>query len=146
MTGDPTADTTSGGPGAVGLVLVSHSPQLSRGAAELAEQMGVGQVRALAAGGTSDGELGTGLDVVERAVRDADGGAGVVLLADIGSAVLTAKTLLSDFEVDPESPRVIIADAPLVEGAVAAASSAGTGADLDAVVAAAQQAAGFRKL
>lgn len=132
--------------GLVGVVLVSHSRKLAEGAAELAAQMGVGRVRAEPAGGTADGEMGTGVDLVEQAVRAADGGAGVVLLADIGSAVLTAKTLLGELAGEPDAPRTVIADAPLVEGAVAAASAAGTGADLDAVVAAAEQAATYRKL
>lgn len=130
----------------VGIVLVSHSAALAGGTAELAAQMGGDAVRVVPAGGTADGEMGTGADVVEQAVRAADGGAGVVLLADIGSAVLTAKALLGELGDEAGAPRAVIADAPFVEGAVAAASAAGIGADLEGVVAAAEQAHTYRKL
>ncbi|MFB9832453.1 dihydroxyacetone kinase phosphoryl donor subunit DhaM [Actinoallomurus acaciae] len=127
----------------VGIVLISHSRALAEGAAELARQMGVGEVTVRAAGGTEDGGLGTSLDLVEAAVRAADEGAGVVLIGDLGSSVLTAKTLLEDWE-DAET-EVVLADAPFVEGAVAAASAAAGGADVAAVVKAAGEAYEFRK-
>nr|WP_211328992.1 dihydroxyacetone kinase phosphoryl donor subunit DhaM [Thermomonospora umbrina] len=125
----------------VGLVVVSHSRGLAEGVAELAREMGVHKVRVEAAGGDADGGLGTSVDLIAEAVRAADDGAGVVLLADLGGAVLTAQTFVADAETEVE-----LADAPLVEGAVAAASTAATGADLAAVVAAAHGAYGFRKL
>ncbi|WP_329250959.1 dihydroxyacetone kinase phosphoryl donor subunit DhaM [Actinoallomurus sp. NBC_01490] len=127
----------------VGIVLISHSRTLAEGAAELARQMGVGQVAVRAAGGTEDGGLGTSLDLVEAAVREADEGAGVVLIGDLGSSVLTAKTLLEDWE--DAGTEVALADAPFVEGAVAAASAAAGGADVAAVTKAAHEAWEFRK-
>lgn len=126
--------------GAVGIVIVAHSRTLAEGAAELGRQMGVGEVRVEPAGGDVDGGLGTSVELVERAVRAADQGAGVVLLADIGSSVLTAKTFIEDAEID-----VVFADAPLVEGVVAAASAAAGGAGLAAVARAAAEAYDFRK-
>jgi PTS hybrid protein len=63
---------------------------------------------------------------------------------DVGSAVLTSKALLAD--LDDDRPDVRLVDAPLVEGAIAAAVTASTGQDLDAVVAAAEQARGMHKL
>jgi dihydroxyacetone kinase DhaKLM complex PTS-EIIA-like component DhaM len=77
-------------------------------------------------------------------VRSADRGEGVVVLVDIGSAVLSMRALYEDGDLDPE--RVRLADAPLVEGAVAAAVTASVGGDLAAVVAAAEEARGVRKL
>jgi phosphoenolpyruvate---glycerone phosphotransferase subunit DhaM len=127
----------------VGIVLISHSRGLAEGAAELARQMGVGEVAVRAAGGTEDGGLGTSLDLVEAAVREADEGAGVVLIADLGSSVLTAKTYLEDRE--DGGTEVVLADAPFVEGAVAAASAAAGGADVAAVTQAAGEAYEFRK-
>jgi phosphoenolpyruvate---glycerone phosphotransferase subunit DhaM len=126
----------------VGIVLISHSRTLAEGAAELARQMGVGEVSVEPAGGTEDGRLGTSIDLLEAAVRKADGGAGVVLIADLGSSVLTAKTYLEDLE---EGTEVVLADAPFVEGAVAAASAAAGGADVAAVTVAAREAYEFRK-
>lgn len=125
----------------VGIVIISHSRTLAEGAAEVARAMGVGKAVVEAAGGDSEGRLGTSIDLVEQAVATADEGEGVVLLADLGSSVLTAKMLIEDADGDD----VLLADAPLVEGAVAAASMAATGADLAAVHAAAESAREHRK-
>ncbi|MFA1543262.1 dihydroxyacetone kinase phosphoryl donor subunit DhaM [Actinomadura monticuli] len=125
----------------VGIVIISHSRTLAEGAAEVAREMGVGKAVVEPAGGDSEGRLGTSIDLVEQAVAAADGGDGVVLLADLGSSVLTAKMLIEDAAGD----RVLLADAPLVEGAVAAASMAATGAGLAAVHAAAESARDHRK-
>ncbi|HZB31127.1 MAG TPA: phosphoenolpyruvate--protein phosphotransferase [Streptosporangiaceae bacterium] len=133
----------------VGIVIVAHSRPLAEGAAELGRQMGVGQVRVEPAGGDADGGLGTSVELVERAVRAADQGAGVVLIADIGSSVLTAKTFIEDLEdledLEGAVGAAVFADAPLVEGVVAAASAAAGGADLASVARAATEAYDFRK-
>ena len=127
----------------VGLVLVSHSARLAEGVTELARQLG-GEVPIEPAGGLPEGGLGTSIELIEQAVRSADRGAGVVILADLGSAVLTVRLLLDDAANLPGP--VVLADAPLVEGAVSAAVAAASGADLDAVRAAAEEARDFRKL
>jgi phosphoenolpyruvate---glycerone phosphotransferase subunit DhaM len=126
----------------VGIVLVSHSARLAEGAADLAAQVGGGTVTVIAAGGTDDDGLGTSAAKVERALRLADGGAGVVVLPDLGSAVLTVRALLEDV---PDLT-VMLADAPFVEGAVAATVTAAAGADLTAVAKAAEEAWRARKL
>jgi PTS hybrid protein len=119
----------------VGLVLVSHSARIAEGLVELARQMAP-SVPLVAAGGTDDGGIGTSFDRVTAAIEEADTGRGVVLLCDLGSAVLTAETAVELLEPERQD-RVRIADAPLVEGGVAAAVAAEGGADLDGVVAAA---------
>lgn len=124
----------------VGLVLVSHSAKIAEGLVDLAGQM-AGDVRLVAAGGTDEGGIGTSFDRVSAALGEADSGDGVVVLCDLGSAILTTETAL-DFLDDEQRDRVRIADAPLVEGAVAAAVTAATGGGLDAVLAAAQAAGG----
>lgn len=126
----------------VGIVLVSHSAGLASGAAELAAQVSGEMVRIIAAGGTDDDALGTSAAKVERGLSEADSGAGVLVLPDLGSAVLTVRAVLTD---RPGS-RIILADAPFVEGAVAAAVTAAAGADLQAVAAAAEEARHARKL
>ncbi|MGW6917677.1 dihydroxyacetone kinase phosphoryl donor subunit DhaM [Kitasatospora sp. NPDC054939] len=126
----------------VGVVLVSHSAQLAAGLRELLGELGSGAVPVALAAGTEDGGLGTSYELIVRAVAEADGGAGVVVLPDLGSSVLTAVAALED---DPR-PGVVLADAPFVEGAVAAVVTASTGAPLAEVVAAAEEARGFRKL
>ena len=116
----------------VGLVLVSHSEKLAEGLSELAGQMAP-DVAIIAAGGTDDGGIGTSLEKIQSGIARADGGAGVALLADLGSAVMTAEMALEFLDPDQQE-KVRLADAPLVEGAVAAAVAAQTGQDLAAVV------------
>lgn len=125
--------------GMVGIVLVSHSAALAAEAAALARQIAGPEAMVAGAGGTEDGELGTSLDRIERAVAEVDGGAGVLLVPDLGSSVLTAKLL-------EEPGRVVLADVPFVEGAIAAAVTAAAGAPLAQVLAAAEEARTYRKL
>jgi PTS hybrid protein len=108
----------------VGLVIVSHSRQLADGVVELAGQMAPG-VPLVAAGGMPD----------SAALAVADVGAGAVVLFDLGSAQMTADMAVETLD-DPT--RAVVAQAPLVEGAVAAAVAAAGGADLATVVAAAE--------
>jgi phosphoenolpyruvate---glycerone phosphotransferase subunit DhaM len=132
----------SQGGAVVGIVLVSHSAALAEGAAELAGQVSGGAVRVLAAGGTDDGELGTSAEKIGAAVAEAESGAGVVVLPDLGSAVLTVRALFGD----APDERVVLVDAPFVEGAVAATVTAAAGLDLKAVARAAEEAWHARKL
>jgi phosphoenolpyruvate---glycerone phosphotransferase subunit DhaM len=94
------------------------------------------------AGGTHDGRLGTSEVLLRDALDTAGSPAGVVVLADLGSAVLTTRMALED---RPDIPARLV-DAPFVEGAVAAKMAAAAGADLDGVVAAAEEARAYRKL
>jgi phosphoenolpyruvate---glycerone phosphotransferase subunit DhaM len=128
----------------VGIVLVSHSAALAEGAAELATQISGGTVAIIPAGGTDGGTLGTSSAKVARAVKLADSGAGVVILPDLGSAVLTVRALLGELAGLPGP--VELADAPFVEGVVAATVAAAGGADLKTVLAAAEEARHARKL
>jgi PTS hybrid protein len=121
---------------------VSHSVEIARGLAELAGQVAGAGSRVVPAGGGPDGILGTSADIVEAAIDDADAGDGVVVLADIGSAILTIKGVLA---VQPNG-HVRLADAPLVEGAIAAAVAAAAGLSLDDVIHAAEEARGVNKL
>jgi PTS hybrid protein len=126
------------GAGRVGIVFVSHSARLAEGLVELASQMAPA-TRLIAAGGTADGGIGTSFDAVSAALREANTGRGVVVLCDLGSAILIAATA-RDFLDDEEREGVYIVDAPLVEGGVAAAVAAEGGADRLGVVAAAESA------
>jgi dihydroxyacetone kinase phosphotransfer subunit len=126
----------------VGIVLVSHSAVMAAGLRDLLAELGSGEVAVAVAAGTEDGGLGTSYDLIVQAVRAADGGAGVVVLPDLGSSVLTARAALAD------QPRadVVLVDAPFVEGAVSAVVIASAGGGLAEVVAAAEEARTFRKL
>ena len=111
-----------------GLALVSHSARLSEGVAEVAAQMAPG-VRLLAAGGTDEGGLGTSFARVSDAVASLlDAGLQVAILTDLGSATMTAELVVESLP-DAERARVVLADGPLVEAAVAGAVAARTGAN-----------------
>ncbi|HWK91160.1 MAG TPA: dihydroxyacetone kinase phosphoryl donor subunit DhaM [Luteimicrobium sp.] len=121
------------------LVLVSHADELARGTARLAGQMAPA-VLIEAAGGLPDGGLGTDFDRVQEALGRALAAAdGVVVLADLGSAILTVESVVEFLEPD-DAARVHLATAPFVEGAVAAAVSANGGAPADAVLRVAEDA------
>ncbi|NED96157.1 PTS fructose transporter subunit IIA [Phytoactinopolyspora alkaliphila] len=141
------SSSANGGPTppSVGIVLISHSAALARAAAEMAAALAGPEVTIRPAGGTDDGSMGTSIDLIGTAVREADSGGGVLVLMDMGSSVLTAKTLLEDLD-DDDAPAVRLADAPFLEGAVAAAVLASTGADLQTVAESAEQAWSMRKL
>ena len=129
----------------VGIVVVSHSEDLAAGLTALAAQMAGPDVVIEPAGGTPDGGLGTDearvRAAIERAGRSGDG---VVILADLGSSILTVRHLLDGNGTEQNGVR--LADAPFVEGAVTAAVTASAGAALTDVVESAEGARGARKL
>ena len=129
----------------VGIVLISHSSGLAEGAAELVGQIAAG-ARVVPAGGTDDGRLGTSTERIEAAIAAADTGDGVLLIPDMGSSVLSALALLDDLDPQSGGRYTLLADAPFVEGAVAAAVAASGGLDLTAVATAAEEARDVRKL
>ena len=115
----------------VGLVIVSHSAALADGVTELAREMGGGEVAIEAAGGMEDGEIGTDAERVRAAVERVRSPEGVLVLMDLGSALMSAEMAVEMTEQDGGPIR--LSEAPLVEGAVAAAALAGAGASLDEV-------------
>lgn len=119
----------------VGIVVVSHSALVAEGVVELARQMG-GDAAIAAAGGVDDEEnpIGTDTTKVLSAIEEVWSDDGVVVIMDLGSAVLSAD-LAKEMIDEERRERVTLCDAPLVEGAVAAATAAGAGLPLAAVVA-----------
>jgi len=126
----------------VGIVVVSHSSDLARGLADLAGQVAGPDVSIEPAGGLPDGGLGTDDDRVREAIKRADRGDGVVVLCDLGSAILTVRHVLER----SSNGHVVLADAPLVEGAVTAAVVSSAGSSLEDVTRAAEEARGASKL
>src|SRR3954447_16222359 len=117
----------------VNLVIVSHSARLAEGVAELAAEMGGGEVVIEPAGGLEDGSIGTDAERVRAAVERVRSPEGVLVLMDLGSALMSAEIALEMIE-DGGGP-VTLSPAPLVEGAVAAAARARAGAALAEVAA-----------
>ena len=127
----------------VGLVLVSHSPQIAEGTAELVRQM-AGEVEITAVGGDSDGGFGTDPEGIRAAIENLDADE-VLIFMDLGSAVLSAETVLE--MLSPEDrERVRLVDAPFVEGAFAAGVVASAGSDAGECVEAAMEARTESKL
>ena len=106
----------------VGLVIVSHSAALADGVMELAREMGGGEVAIEAAGGMEDGEIGTDAERVRQAVERVRSPDGVLVLMDLGSALMSAEMAVEMAE--PGGGPILLSEAPLVEGAVAAAALA----------------------
>jgi multiphosphoryl transfer protein len=120
----------------VGIVIVSHSARLADGVAELAREMAGPDVVIVAAGGMDlpDRPLGTDAALIARAIDQAWAGDGVLVLMDLGSAVLSAE-MAAEMLPDDQRSGLLLSDAPLVEGAVAAAVAARLGDPLEEVAA-----------
>jgi PTS hybrid protein len=137
--------TSTNGNSVVGLVLVSHSASIAQGLAELVAQVAGPEVPIVTAGGGPENTLGTDGGRVLEALRSADSGSGAVVLVDLGSSLLSVRAAISELTAEA-AERVVLADSPLVEGAIAAGVIASTGAPLADVAAAAEEARGARKL
>ena len=118
----------------VGLVVVSHSEALAEGVVALAREMGGEELKLEAAGGMDEpGALGTDAERVRAAIERAMSDDGVLVLMDLGSALMSAEFAIE--MLDSAAGRVLMSDAPLVEGTVAAAVAARGGATLEEVAA-----------
>jgi PTS hybrid protein len=131
--------------GTVALVLVSHSAEIAAGLAELAGQVAGPTVPIVAAGGAIDGSLGTDGGRVLEVLQQCASGAGAVVLVDLGSSILSVRAALKELTPD-ELTHLTVADAPLVEGAVAAAVAASTGCTHAEAARAAEEARTVAKL
>lgn len=120
----------------VGIVIVSHSKQLAEGVRELAAQMAQGKVPLAVAAGIDDPEnpLGTDAMQVYEAIASVYNDEGVVILMDLGSALMSAEMAVEFLTVE-QKQKVHLCEAPLVEGAVAAAVAAASGSSIQQVMA-----------
>jgi dihydroxyacetone kinase phosphotransfer subunit len=133
----------------VGIVAVSHSRPLAEAVCDLVRQLANidrGGPPLVPAGGMAGGEVGTDAASIAEAIRRADRGVGVVVCADLGSAVLSTLTALEELLEPQLAARTRISRGPLVEGCFVAAVQAAAGDDLDGVLAAADDAAQLEKL
>ena len=140
---------TDGTAAAVGIVVVSHSSALAEATVELVTRLAnlpPDGPRLLAAGGMEDGSIGTDALRVADALAAADAGSGVVVVADLGSAVLSATTAIEELVPPDLAARVRVSRGPIVEGCFIAAVQASIGDSLDAVLAAADDAASMDKM
>ena len=113
----------------VGIVIVSHSEKLAESIVDLTKMMADGASIA-AAGGLEDGTFGTSYDRIKTAIDSVYSEDGVIILMDMGSAVMTTEMVLEEYD----SEKVRMVDAPIVESAVAASVSAMCGSDLATIL------------
>lgn len=116
----------------VGVVIVSHSPKVAEGAADMVRQMVGDSVPLAWTGGNPDGGLGTDVAAIVTAIDRAWSEAGVVILVDLGGAETNSEMAIDLLE-PARRGKVLVCEAPVVEGAVMAATEASGGAALDAV-------------
>ena len=116
----------------VGVVIVSHSPKIAEGAADMVRQMVGDSVPLAWTGGNADGGLGTDVAAIIAAIDRAWSDAGVVVLVDLGGAETNSEMAI-DLLPAGRRDKVLVCEAPIVEGAVMAATEASGGAALDAV-------------
>ena len=122
----------------VGIVIVSHSPLVAQGAADMVRQMVGDEVPLAWCGGDADGGLGTDVQAIIDAIGRAWSLAGVAILADLGGAVTNSEMAI-EMLPDEQRDMVVVCNAPVVEGAVVAATEASGGSTLDAVRATAEE-------
>lgn len=116
----------------VGIVIVSHSPKVAEGAADMVRQM-VGESVPLAyAGGNPEGGLGTSVEAIMAAIERAWSEAGVAILVDLGGAETNSEMAIEFLDASRRG-KVLVCNAPLVEGAVVAATESSGGSSLAAV-------------
>lgn len=124
--------------GIVAIVIVSHSPKVAEGAAEMVRQMVGDEVPCAWTGGNPAGGLGTDALRIRAAIEQVWNAAGVAVLVDLGGAEMNAEMAIEMLPPE-QAARVRICNAPIVEGAVVGATEASGGASLEAVCAAAEE-------
>ena len=116
----------------VGIVIVSHSADVARGTALMVEQMVGREVPLGWCGGNPDGGLGTNVEAIIAAIDKAWSERGVAILVDLGGAETNSEMAIEMLQ-ESRQGRVVVCNAPIVEGAVMAATEAASGATLDTV-------------
>lgn len=113
----------------VGIVVVSHCQKLAEGVVDLAKMMAE-DVPMCPAGGLEDGDFGTSFEKISQAVEEVYSDDGVIMLMDMGSAVMTAEMVIESMD----GRKVVMADCPVVEGAVTAACDSDSGMSLEEIM------------
>jgi len=124
----------------VGLVIVSHSDSLAKSVVELTKIM-ASNAQIASAGGLEDGSFGTSFEKIKAAIESVYTDDGVLVLMDMGSAVMTTEMVIEMLE----DKKVEMVDCPLVEGAVVASIDAAAGMDFEAIKADLAKVGGTRK-
>ncbi|TFZ41145.1 PTS-dependent dihydroxyacetone kinase phosphotransferase subunit DhaM [Soehngenia longivitae] len=130
----------------VGIVIVSHSNKISEGVVDMCREMAGKEQKIISAGGLDDYSLGTDAVKIANAIENADSGDGVLVFADLGSAILSTEMAIDILKDSSKDIRVEIADAPIVEGAIAGSIEAYIGGNLESCLTKAEEVKIFSKL
>jgi phosphoenolpyruvate---glycerone phosphotransferase subunit DhaM len=122
----------------VGIVIVSHSPDVAKGASDMVRQMVGADVPLAWCGGNVAGGLGTSVEAIGKAIEAAWSERGVAIMVDMGGAETNSEMAI-EMLAQAKRPKVIVCNAPIVEGSVMAATEASGGASLDEVRRAAEE-------
>jgi dihydroxyacetone kinase phosphotransfer subunit len=122
----------------VGIVIVSHSPDVAKGAADMVRQMVGTNVPLAWCGGNPDGGLGTSVDAIVKALERAWSDAGVVVMVDMGGAETNSEMAIEMMPAKRQ-PKIVVCNGPIVEGAVMAATESSSGGTLERVRRAAEE-------
>ena len=114
----------------VGIVVVSHSQKVAEGAKELALQMAA-DAKIAAAGGLQDGSIGTDMEKITNAINEVMSDDGVIMLVDMGSAIMTSKMAI---EMSDNPEKIKIVDTPVVEGTIFGAVEASIGSSMEQIM------------
>ena len=125
----------------VGFVIVSHSAKLAEGVTDLARMM-ARTVPIAPAGGLEDGSFGTSFEKISNAVDEVYSEDGVIMLMDMGSAVMTAEMVIESMD----GRKIVMADCPIAEGAVTGTVSAESGSSLEEILEELEQVGTQKKL
>lgn len=117
----------------VSIMIISHSSKIANGTKELAEQMMQAPVEIRCVGGTADGDLGTDVDIIKKTMKEINRESGVIVLADLGSAVMSYN-MVYDWLDEDNKTKFRLANAPLVEGAIFATIEASLGKEIDEIL------------
>lgn len=126
----------------VGIVVVSHSQKIAEGAKELAMQM-ASDAKIAAAGGMLDGSIGTDVSKILEGIEEVKSAEGVVIIVDLGSAVMSSEMAIEMIE---DNEKIIIVDAPIVEGTIFGAVEASIGSDFERIIDVLKESKSYKKL
>ncbi len=116
-----------------GVVLVSHSEDITKGLKKLVDEMNDGSVPVISAGGADGGRIGTSATRIQEAIESLDECENILIYADLGSSIMSAETAL-DLIDDDLADKVKLVDAPLVEGALAGVVQATISEDVNEII------------
>ncbi|MBV1820352.1 dihydroxyacetone kinase phosphoryl donor subunit DhaM [Anaerosalibacter bizertensis] len=129
----------------IGIVIVSHSEKVSKGAVELCYEMADEDLKIVSAGGTEDGRIGTDAFLIKEGIEKVYTGDEVVIIADIGSSIMNAEMAIDMLDEEMKG-KVLILDTPIVEGSIAVAVQASISNNIEDIIKAAEDAKQMKKV